>query len=516
MSPPIKRCAIYTRKSTEEGLRQEFNSLDAQHEGCLAYIMSQKTEGWAAIKTHYDDGGYSGGNMNRPALMQLLQDIQAGKVDIVVVYKIDRLTRSLMDFSKLVEIFDKHNVTFVSITQSFNTTTSMGRLTLNVLLSFAQFEREVTGERIRDKVAASKKKGMWMGGYAPEGYNIVDKKLVVEPASAETVRQIFERYRKLRCVSGLKRDLVRDGIASRTWTSSTGLTHGGEEFSLGVLYKILRNPIYIGQVSHKGVLYDGQHEGIIDRQLWDDVQDLLVHNSPRMRGKKPEPIVELLRGKVFDPDGRPYSPSYTTTGGKRYRYYISQNLLHHRDLPKGVMARVAGPDLEDCVLSAVGRVLEAEQIIQIFAEGYADVAVSHLIDNKKDYDIRALMMTCLNRVIICESVLLIRLDTAALAKWFLDAHHLRLPVPIAPMHEMEAPLVAGRAKRDSRIVAAPERLGAKRDPFDKSEEELRRLAQGVIWRDEHFRGTTLAAIASRTNVSSAWVRRTIILTLESN
>jgi site-specific DNA recombinase len=297
MKPSIKYCAIYTRKSSEEGLEQEFNSLDAQSESCHAYITSQKAEGWSAVKTTYDDGGYSGGNMDRPGLKKLMDDIQAGKIHIVVVYKIDRLTRSLMDFAKLVEIFDKHGVTFVSVTQSFNTTTSMGRLTLNVLLSFAQFEREVTGERIRDKISASKKKGMWMGGMTPFGYDQIDKKLVVNNDDAKIVRLIFEKYLALGCVRRLKEYLDDNGIVSKIRNSKKGHQWGGAKFRRGLLYKLLINPVYIGRIKHKTNTYEGQHQAILPIELWDQVQAQMARQTATFRGTgKSRPVGNLLNG----------------------------------------------------------------------------------------------------------------------------------------------------------------------------------------------------------------------------
>src|SRR5215831_6343038 len=282
--PRRKRCAVYTRKSSEEGLEQEFNSLAAQREACEAYIRSQQHEGWVLARTHYDDGGFSGGNIERPALQQLLADIRAGRIDIVVVYKVDRLTRSLADFARLVEIFDGQGVSFVSVTQQFNTTSSMGRrLTLNVLLSFAQFEREVTGERIRDKIAASKKKGLWMGGNPPLGYRVSDRALVIDPAEAETVRRIFALYREHGCVRRVK-DAERRATAN-------GAERGGAPFSRGHLYRVLSNPIYTGRIAHKGQLYPGQHPALIDEETWAAVRDQLAASADvhRRRPKAAEP-----------------------------------------------------------------------------------------------------------------------------------------------------------------------------------------------------------------------------------
>src|SRR6476660_3001945 len=278
------RCAIYTRKSSEEGLEQAFNSLDAQREACAAFIVSQKHEGWTVLPTLYDDGGFSGGTMDRPALQRLLGDIGTDKIDSVVVYKIDRLTRSLFDFAKIVEVFDAKGVSFVSVTQQFNTTTSMGRLTLNVLLSFAQFEREVTSERIRDKIAASKQKGMWMGGAVPLGYNAVNRKLRINAEEAKTVRLLFELYLKLGSVRQLQDECQRLGLKTKRRTMLDGRHSGGTAFSRGHLYLILSNQIYIGRIPHKGRSYDGEHEAIIDAETWDKVQARLAMNAGRKRG----------------------------------------------------------------------------------------------------------------------------------------------------------------------------------------------------------------------------------------
>jgi len=339
MKQGIKNCAIYTRKSTDEGLDQDFNTLHAQREACEAYITSQRAEGWQALTEQYNDGGYSGGNMDRPALKKLIADIKAEKIQTVVVYKIDRLTRSLMDFSKLVEVFDEHDVTFVSVTQSFNTTTSMGRLTLNVLLSFAQFEREVTGERIRDKIAASKKKGMWMGGFPPLGYQRIDKKLVPHPEDTKTVQFIFEQYLKCGSVRLLKDIVHGRGLKTPIRTSKKGRTYGGADLSRGHLYQILRNPLYMGKVRHKGEVYDGLHDGIIDQELFDAVQIQLNTNTP-VRKNGFIKSGSILKSLLYDCDGVIYSPTYTVKNSNRYSYYISQNLIQYRDHPKGTMARI--------------------------------------------------------------------------------------------------------------------------------------------------------------------------------
>lgn len=347
------RCAIYTRKSTEEGLEQDFNSLDAQREACVSFIASQKSEGWIALPASYDDGGYSGGTLQRPALQSLLKDIENGLVDVVVVYKIDRLSRSLMDFAKLVEVFDRKNVTFVSVTQSFNTTTSMGRLTLNVLLSFAQFEREVTGERIRDKFAASRKKGMWMGGVPPLGYDIGDRRLVVNADEAKNVRLIYQRYLDLGCVRALRDDLKSKGIVAKIWTSTTGRTHGGSPMNRGALYCLLKNRLYLGEVVHKGNSYPGEHEAIVDKELFDAVELCLADGRQRQRGQKGHPQNAVLTGILFDSTGGPMVPTYSTKGdGRRYRYYISRS---YNGSERPAIPRIPAPALEYLIRTTLVR-----------------------------------------------------------------------------------------------------------------------------------------------------------------
>ena len=305
-------------------MEQDFNSLDAQREACAAYILSQAAEGWEQVGEHYDDGGWSGGSMERPALKQLLADIEANKVDIIVVYKVDRLTRSLADFAKIVEILDEREASFVSVTQAFNTTNSMGRLTLNVLLSFAQFEREVTGERIRDKIAASKRKGMWMGGPVPIGYRVEDRHLIIEPAEAATVRMIFEQYVELRSLPRLVDVLAGQGVRTKLRVMKSGKVIGGIPFSKGPLASLLKNPVYTGQVRHKEQLFDGQHEAIIDKQLFDRVQEIFAKNGSDRRLGKKAVNPSLLTGLLTDADGRPMTPVHATREHKRYRYYVTR------------------------------------------------------------------------------------------------------------------------------------------------------------------------------------------------
>jgi site-specific DNA recombinase len=352
-SPPQKlRCAVYTRKSSEEGLEMEFNSLEAQRESCEAYVASQRAEGWQLVPDRYDDGGFSGGTLNRPSLKRLLIDIEAGKVDIVVVYKIDRLSRSLMDFSRLVEVFDQHKVTFVSVTQSFNTTTSMGRLTLNVLLSFAQFEREVIGERIRDKFASSRKRGIWMGGWAPLGYEVRERKLVINEIDAKLVRSIFQRFMKAGSATTLARELIAENVRNKY----------GKLIDKGMLYKLLNNPVYIGVAMHKGVSYPGEHVGIIDQKTWDKVQARFKENPRKRAAASRAQTPALLRGIIFGPTGIAMSPTHTRKNGRLYRYYLSQTVLKQGadDCP---VARVPAAEIEKIVIDQVRLLLLSPEII---------------------------------------------------------------------------------------------------------------------------------------------------------
>ena len=320
MTKDLIRCAIYTRKSSEEGLEQSFNSLAAQREACRAFILSQKHEGWTVLKDVYDDGGISGGTMDRPALKKLLSDIQEKKVNTVVVYKVDRLTRSLTDFAKIIEILDSNSVSFVSVTQQFNTTSSMGRLTLNVLLSFAQFEREITGERIRDKIAASKKKGIWMGGMVPLGYDCVSRELVVRESEADTVREIFGQYVRLGCLTKLKQHLEQSQTRSKIRTSNAGRKYGGAIYSRGALHHLLCNRIYLGEIIHRGEHFPGQHEAIVSRELWDQVASHLKQNNRAHRSAGPSSTQSPLRGLLFDSSGVRFTPTQSRKNGKRYRY----------------------------------------------------------------------------------------------------------------------------------------------------------------------------------------------------
>jgi DNA invertase Pin-like site-specific DNA recombinase len=345
-----KHCAVYTRKSSEEGLDQEFNSLAAQREACEAYIRSQRNEGWVLARTRYDDGGFSGGNMERPALQRLLTDIRAGRIDIIVVYKVDRLTRSLADFARLVEIFDAQGASFVSVTQQFNTTSSMGRLTLNVLLSFAQFEREVTGERIRDKIAASKKKGMWMGGNVPLGYDASERTLIINPAEAETVRCIFALYREFGCVRRVKQEADRLGLRTKCSTTANGTERGGRPFSRGHLYTLLSNRIYTGRITHKGELYPGQQPALIDDETWTAVRNQLAANTSDHQRKAKAAEPSLLAGLLVDVRGERLSPSHAVNKGRRYRYYVSAALITAAGTDRVQGWRLAAREIEEAVI----------------------------------------------------------------------------------------------------------------------------------------------------------------------
>ena len=375
--PPTRkmRCAIYTRKSSEEGLEQAFNSLDAQREACAAFVLSQKHEGWVVLPALYDDGGFSGGTMDRPALQRLLGDIREGKVDVVVVYKIDRLTRSLFDFAKIVEAFDARRVSFVSITQQFNTTTSMGRLTLNVLLSFAQFEREVAGERIRDKIAASKKKGMWMGGLPSLGYDVQNRKLVVNEEEARTVVHIFRRYVELRSVRVLQAELDAAGIRSKRRILADGTPFGGQKLSRGALYLMLQNRIYRGEITHKGNAYPAEHQPIVDEVLWDQVQAILAENRVDRATGADAKQPSLLAGLAFDDTGERLTPSHAVKKGTRYRYYVSRSLIIGATKDRSKGRRIPAANLESLVITRLRAFLSDQgAILDAIRDEHADGA----------------------------------------------------------------------------------------------------------------------------------------------
>jgi len=360
------RCAIYTRKSTEEGLEMDYNSLDAQQDACAAYIHSQKGEGWAALPDAYADGGFSGGTLNRPGVQRLLDDVREGLVDVIVVYKIDRLSRSLADFSKLVELFDEHKVTFVSVTQSFNTTTSMGRLTLNILLSFAQFERELGGERVRDKIAASRAKGIWMGGMPPLGYDVVERKLIPNPAEVKLVRRIFERFIALGSITLLSRELRAEGVTTKSWTTIKDKMRAGKLIDKGYLYKLFKNPVVIGIAAYKGKHFPGEHAAILDRAIWDQVQEMLGRNEQKARAaqNRPSSTPALLKGLTFADDGWAMTPGATKKQDKCYRYYV--NTASMKIGKEGCKVhRVPAGEIEAAVIAQVRKVLQAPETVAL-------------------------------------------------------------------------------------------------------------------------------------------------------
>jgi site-specific DNA recombinase len=505
MKPATYKCAIYTRKSHEKGLEQEFNTLDAQREACLAYITSQKSEGWAPIKQLYDDGGYSGGSMERPALQQLMEDIKAGKVNIVVVYKIDRLTRSLADFAKLVEIFDQHNVSFVSVTQAFNTTTSMGRLTLNVLLSFAQFEREVIGERIRDKISASKKKGMWMGGCPPLGYDVKERQLVINEQEAKTVRYIFDQLLELKTLMRLKEHLDIKGITSKTWVSVNGREHKGQSHGRGALHHLLSNPIYAGYIRHRKEMHEGMHEPIISKEQWQQVQETLMSLSHTQRGLSKQSLKYLLKGKIFDMDGVVYTPMRSNKGKKHYYYYVSQNLVHNRNTLRGVVSRLPAHEIETLVLNSVAAELrDIKKLSEMFG---LDIEMDYkILDHISIHQELTNIHTAINRIDVDVGQLKIGICLEKLAIIVCEKMNIGLSKGAATgIYNIAVPYHTKRARRGAVVI----RSGEGKDPLDLPKASLEALVKGIIWRDEHFRGRSFAEIAKENNCSRSYVMRLI-------
>src|SRR3954463_4389511 len=428
------RCAIYTRKSSEEGLEQDFNSLDAQREACEAFVASQKREGWVLVPKMYDDGGFSGGTLERPAFRRLLADVSAGKVDVVVVYKVDRLTRSLADFAKIVEVFDKNGVSFVSVTQQFNTTSSMGRLTLNILLSFAQFEREVTGERIRDKIAASKKKGMWMGGQPPLGYDVKDRKLVVNMQEAETVRHIFRRYVDLKSVRLLKSDLDAPGIVSKARKASDGSAYGSKPLARGALYLMLQNRIYPGEIVHKDKSYPGEHDAIVDEHLWNEIQVILRTNRIERADGRSDDRSSMLIGILFDAQSERMSPSHATKRGTRYRYYVSRSLIDGTAKTSVGGQRIPAVALEALIVRNIRQWLaDSSKIHQLLGNEVPDATrEKRLIDRAAKFaaawndlsadDVHAFIRAVTVRIQVHAERIEVTLDPVRLLRW-LDAKH---------------------------------------------------------------------------------------------
>lgn len=501
------RCAIYTRKSSDEGLEQGFNSLDAQREACGAYILSQASEGWTLVPELYDDGGYSGGTLERPALQRLLADVEAGRIDIIVVYKVDRLTRSLLDFSKLVEALDRSSVSFVSITQSFNTTTSMGRLTLNMLLSFAQFEREVTAERIRDKIAASKAKGMWMGGNPPLGYTPDGRTLAIDQQHVALIRQLFARYLQLGTVRKLAEELADQNILVPERIKPSGKIIGNVPFCRGQLYAILKNPIYAGDIPHKDKVYPGLHDAIIDRETWDRVQVMLKEKVAGTRTAR-SPHAALLAGLVVDQDGEPLISTHASKGRQRYRYYVSK-ALHHRTSDDGM--RIPARELEDSVIQILAEpfadplVLAGRAGIVLAASDMArHIRACEMLGGKIASRDKVLIATLINQVLVRTSSIEIRIDALALA----EALGAELLEDAAPHIVLASPATLTRSGRALRLVeTGGVRTSGKADPFLGKVVAKAHRWWGILREGE----IGLQALANREGVTRSYMTRVVRL-----
>jgi len=503
------RCAIYTRKSSEEGLEQSFNSLEAQREACCAFVFSQKHEGWTALKNPYDDGGFSGGTMERPALQQLLADILTGKVDTVVVYKVDRLTRSLTDFSKIIEVFDSHGVSFVSVTQAFNTTTSMGRLTLNVLLSFAQFEREVTGERIRDKIAASKKSGI-----VSLGYDCMDRKLIVNLKEADTVREIFRQYLRLGCVMKLKQYLEREKMRSKVRTTKGRNTSEGTTFSRGALYHLLNNRIYLGETVHRGQSYPGQHEAVVPRGLWNQVSDLLRANNRTHRSKKSHSTPSMLSGIVFDTKRIRFTPTHAVKNGKRYRYYTSQSSIQKMG-EKPEITRFPAQELEALVVSQVHLLLQSLEKCTTALDGSPekDVAAERarkLTKEWPDLEIskqHEFIRNVLRRVVVGQTKIWIEFNPTKLAEALLGQ---KFGSAVAGEPEPDIIKVVADFKplrRGSELcLVAPKNSSSEGTPIPSL---MKAVAYARDWYEKIVAGEigTIAELAQKTGVGTTYAKR---------
>ena len=494
------RCAIYTRKSSEEGLELEFNSLQAQREACEAYIKSQRHENWQLLFTKYDDGGYSGGTLNRPALQQLLSDIKAGLIDIIVVYKIDRLTRSLMDFSKIVEVLDKHNASFVSITQHFNTTTSMGRLTLNMLLSFAQFEREVTGERIRDKISASKKKGMWMGGKPPLGYYRKDKKIYPDEEKAKLVTSIFQKYVVLKSTT-----LLKDWLAEQ-----------GYNISVGNLNCILRNKAYIGLVGHKGTWYQGEHQGIIPTELFEQVQNVMADN--RINRQHYDPKKSLLSGKLYDDKGNAMSPSRSTgCSGKTYRYYVSQAIIRKEPSKLGKIGKVSLPQLENFIDSWFEQLLREKPKIHPYIQHFEVNKQKQILTLVSSYTItRNIEKVLIKCVKLKPNEVEITLHAEQVVELF-NAIYENREMRQLKTEELKTentytePYHIGTIANGEKII-----VGQFVEPKKRPNTELIKiLNQAYTWHQDVINGTSTQGIAKRDKVCVQYVRRILNLSFLS-
>ena len=497
MSKTPVRCAIYTRKSSDEGLEQAFNSLDAQREACAAYVASQKGQGWRLLPDLYDDGGASGGTLERPSLQRLLSDIEAGKVDLVVVYKVDRLTRSLADFAKLVERFDQAGASFVSVTQQFNTATSMGRLTLNVLLSFAQFEREVTAERIRDKIAASKQKGLWMGGRVPLGYDAKDRTLVVNEAEAQTVRTIFQLYLELGCVRRVKEATDRRGLVTKYRRCGNGTTSGGVAFTRGRIYHLLANPVYVGEIRHKRRSYPGQHPAIIERATFDAVNLKLKANASRVKAPTSAAIHAPLVGKLIDKSGQRLTPSHAVRRGKRYYYYVSRQLVAESGKSDYRGWRLPAAVLEGAVAQLIIDALKTPSAAQGLIDGATPEMLTKLPSAARSLcaalsglDRGPTLRAIVESARIEPGQLSVTLCPEALAE--------RLDVPLAYISRDALSLVGAFTLRRRGVEA---KLVLANTPAALDRTLVKSVALGWAWFEEIKAGATMQAIASREGVS---------------
>ena len=507
-----KRCAIYTRKSSEEGLEQDFNSLDAQHETCAAYIKSQASEGWKLVRDRYDDGGISGGTLERPGLQRLLADIAAGHIDIVVVYKVDRLTRSLLDFAKLVEAFDKAGTSFVSITQSFNTTTSMGRLTLNMLLSFAQFEREVTAERIRDKIAQSKARGMWMGGTPPIGYRPDGRSLAIVEEDAAIVRHIFRRYVELANVRLLAEELDEQAIRSPARSAISGRAFGDRRFSRGQLYKILSNPTYIARIDHGGRSHKANFPAIIDQAQWDKVQATLAANINGVRSPAPTEA-SLLAGKLVDDRGTPMVAVHACKGKVRYRYYVSRDLHHGGDASKAEGWRLPAREIEPLVRARITALLNDP--VQLLAGSAAGMPspdeLNTIISNGKEAAARMAGPRVPAAKLLRSLVAEVRLGTDQVSI-VLDPSKLGTLLDLNGMAEAVTLTVAARLKRRGGVMRSITPSGSTAAPaVDRT--LVKAIVQGRGWWQELLadNSLTLDAIGQREGITSPYVLRIVRL-----
>jgi site-specific DNA recombinase len=509
-------CAIYTRKSSEEGLDQGFNSLDAQREACEAYIFSQKALGWEALEQAYDDGGFSGGNTERPGLKKLLADIALGKVKIVIVYKVDRLTRSLADFAKLVELFDAHGVSFVSVTQQFNTTSSMGRLTLNVLLSFAQFEREVTGERIRDKIAASKRKGMWMGGSIPIGYIPHERTLKIDEQHAKQVCNIYQQYLELGCVRQLKIELDQQRQLTPIRTSQCGGTSGGRPFSRGNLYRILSNPIYIGQIVHKEAVFPGQHPAIIDTKVWQSVQDKMMLNRQGHRTRQIAINPSLLTGLIFDEHGNRLTPSHSKKGARRYRYYINQQYESESEGKSSDILRLPAQELEAVVIQALTGFLKDESRLLGFMGAIEAGRARHQLQAATELAKQLLegnasqKINILQRLLSRITIYKHKLEIAIIRVQEWNKSHTNGTKPDELLTVIEVPVELKRCGMAVRLIVRATGATACRVPDKKL---IARIAKAYTWFQYLSSGrfSSIQAIALQEKVTSSYVTRVIHL-----